>query len=258
MVGQIVLRRQQQRRRSACPTTRGRATRNFCPAARPLAVQRAAARAGSVNGLRDTNSRPGLRALRSIRARSGSTSLEGSRLFERISASFPSTYPTRVELSTARLSTRPEIGHPDRRRCQRSSRSGAGREPVGARACSMRCREAVRLPTSRSTSRPITLNGAAARWRRPPPPPTTPGSPCARSAGDFTGALALAAAARRRRVGLLLPAALIGNFEYPADCRRALAPRFAGWIDGGALLIGVEPRQGSRRCCTPHTTTPRA
>lgn len=151
--------------------------------------------------------------------------VEGSRLFERI-CELPEYYPTRAELALL-----------DHHAGELAELIGAGAEIVefGAGA-SVKVR--ILLDALQSPRRFIpvdisveALHAAAdllrADYSRLEVLPV---------AGDFTAGLSLPAAAGRR-VGFF-PGSSIGNFEPPQA--EALLRRFAGWLGGGGLLIGVD------------------
>lgn len=150
---------------------------------------------------------------------------EGSRLFERI-CELPEYYPTRTELGLLDHIA-PEV----------AARVGPGAEIVefGAGA-SVKVRlllDALRKPRRFV---PVDISGehleqAAAQLRA-----DYPGLAVEPLAADFTQALALPPALGRR-VGFY-PGGSIGNFEPEAAV--TLLRRFGGWLEGGALLIGVD------------------
>lgn len=150
---------------------------------------------------------------------------EGSRLFERICET-PEYYPTRTELALL-----------DRHAPAFAALIGPGAEIVefGAGA-SRKVRVLLdALPAPRRFV-PVDISGehlgaAAAALRA-----DYPGLQVQPVVGDFTQRLDLPAPAGRR-VGFY-PGSSIGNFD-PAEAE-ALLRRFAGWLDGGALLIGVD------------------
>jgi dimethylhistidine N-methyltransferase len=149
----------------------------------------------------------------------------GSRLFEAICEQ-PEYYPTRTELALLDHLA-PEI----------ATRIGPGAEIVefGAGA-SVKVR--VLLDALRTPHRfvPVDISGehlqaAAAQLRA-----DYAGLEVAPLVGDFTADLALPPPSGRR-VGFF-PGSSIGNFE-PAVAEQVLR-RFRGWLEGGALLIGVD------------------
>lgn len=150
---------------------------------------------------------------------------EGSRLFERICET-PEYYPTRTELALL-----------DRHAPAFAALIGPGAEIVefGAGA-SRKVRVLLdALPAPRRFV-PVDISGehlgaAAAALRA-----DYPGLQVQPVVGDFTQRLDLPAPAGRR-VGFY-PGSSIGNFD-PAEAE-ALLRRFAGWLDGGGLLIGVD------------------
>jgi dimethylhistidine N-methyltransferase len=150
----------------------------------------------------------------------------GSKLFERI-CELPEYYPTRTELALL-----------DRHAQAIAERIGRGAEIVefGAGA-SVKVR--VLLDALKSARRfvPVDISGehlveAAARLRT-----DYPGLEVTPLAADFTAARLALPAAAGRRAGFF-PGSSIGNFE-PAEAERLLA-RFAAWLEGGGLLIGVD------------------
>lgn len=150
---------------------------------------------------------------------------EGSRLFERICET-PEYYPTRTELAML-----------DRHAPDIAALIGPGAEIVEFGAGASR-KVRVLLDALQAPRRfvPVDISGehlagAAAALRH-----DYPGLQVLPVAGDFTQALALPPAAGRR-VGFY-PGSSIGNFD-PVEAE-ALLRRFAGWLDGGALLIGVD------------------
>jgi len=150
---------------------------------------------------------------------------EGSRLFERI-CELPEYYPTRTELALLDRHA-PAIG----------TLIGPGAEIVefGAGA-SRKVRVLLDAMVSPCCFVPIDISGehlaeAVAALRS-----DYPGLAVRPLAADFTVDLELPPAAGRR-VGFF-PGSSIGNFE-PAEAERLLH-RFAGWLGGGALLIGVD------------------
>ncbi len=149
----------------------------------------------------------------------------GSRLFERI-CELPEYYPTRTELALL-----------DRHAGEIAALIGAGAEIVEFGAGASR---KVRLLLSALEQPrrfvPVDISGehlveAAAALRA-----DHPGLAVQPLVADFTGELVLPAAAGRR-IGFF-PGSSIGNFE-PTEAERLLR-RFAGWLDGGGLLIGVD------------------
>lgn len=150
---------------------------------------------------------------------------EGSRLFERICET-PEYYPTRTELALL-----------DRHAPEIARLAGPGAEIVepGAGA-SRKVRVLLDALTSPACFVPVDISGdylesSAAALRR-----DHPGLEVRPVAGDFTQPLALPPA-RGRRIGFY-PGSSIGNFD-PPDAE-ALLRRFAGWLDGGPLLVGVD------------------
>lgn len=150
---------------------------------------------------------------------------EGSRLFERI-CDLPEYYPTRTELALL-----------DHHAPAFAARIGPGAEIVefGAGA-SVKVRmllAALRAPR-RFVPVDISgeyLNGAAAALRA-----DHPGLEVVPVAADFTADIQLPPPSGRR-FGFF-PGSSIGNFE-PDEAERLLR-RFRGWLEGGALLIGVD------------------
>jgi len=150
---------------------------------------------------------------------------EGSTLFEAICEQ-PEYYPTRTELALL-----------DRHAPAFGALIGPGAEILefGAGA-SRKVRLLLDALSAPRAFVPVDISGehlaasAAALARDYPSLAVRP------LAGDFTGDLALPAPAGRR-VGFF-PGSSIGNFE-PAEAERLLR-RFAGWLHGGALLIGVD------------------
>jgi dimethylhistidine N-methyltransferase len=150
----------------------------------------------------------------------------GSALFERI-CELPEYYPTRTEIALL-----------DRHAQAMADRIGRGAEIVefGAGA-SVKVR--VLLDALQSPRRfvPVDISGehlveAAQRLRA-----DYPGLEVMPLAADFTAATLALPAAAGRRVGFF-PGSSIGNFE-PEQAVRLLA-RFAAWLEGGGLLIGVD------------------
>jgi dimethylhistidine N-methyltransferase len=150
---------------------------------------------------------------------------EGSRLFERI-CELPEYYPTRTELAML-----------DHHASEFAALIGEGAEIVefGAGA-SVKVR--ILLDALHDPRRfvPVDISGAALHTAAALLRADYPRLQVLPLAGDFTGDLRLPAAAGRR-VGFF-PGSSIGNFE-PAQAQ-GLLRRFAGWLEGGALLIGVD------------------
>ena len=150
----------------------------------------------------------------------------GSALFDRI-CELPEYYPTRTELALL-----------DRHAEALAARIGPGAEIVEFGAGSS-VKVRVLLDALQAPRRfvPVDISGehlAEAAMRLRADYPRLDVHPLA---ADFTvGSLALPAAAGRR-VGFF-PGSSIGNFD-PAEAERLLT-RFAGWLDGGGLLIGVD------------------
>jgi dimethylhistidine N-methyltransferase len=150
---------------------------------------------------------------------------EGSKLFERICA-LPEYYPTRTELALL-----------EAHGAEIAERIGPGAEIVEFGAgTSLKVRSLLRRMRAPSRFVPVDISaaclheGAAALKRDHPQLQVEP------LAADFTAPLELPAPAGRR-LGFF-PGSSIGNFDPPAAC--ALLARFRGWLDGGALLIGVD------------------
>lgn len=150
---------------------------------------------------------------------------EGSRLFERI-CELPEYYPTRTELALL-----------DRHADEFAARIGPGAEIVefGAGA-SVKVRLLLQALESPRRFVPVDISGehlaeAAAALRA-----DFPGLAVEPLAADFTASLALPPPVGRR-IGFF-PGSSIGNFEPDEAC--ALLARFRRWLDGGALLIGVD------------------
>jgi len=150
----------------------------------------------------------------------------GSALFDRI-CELPEYYPTRTELALL-----------DRHAEALAARIGPGAEIVEFGAGSS-VKVRVLLDALQAPRRfvPVDISGehlAEAATRLHADYPRLDVHPLA---ADFTvGTLVLPAAAGRR-VGFF-PGSSIGNFD-PAEAERLLT-RFAGWLDGGGLLIGVD------------------
>lgn len=149
----------------------------------------------------------------------------GSRLFEQI-CELPEYYPTRTEIALL-----------DHLAPELAARIGAGAEIVefGAGA-SVKVRLLLDALQQPRRFVPVDVSGAqllaaAAQLRA-----DYPGLQVLPQVADFTAALALPPAAGRR-LGFF-PGSSIGNFEPEAAA--ALLRRFAGWLGGGALLIGVD------------------
>ncbi len=154
---------------------------------------------------------------------------EGSRLFERI-CELPEYYPTRTEFALL-----------DHHAPEMARLIGPAAEIIEFGAGASR-KVRVLLDALESPRRfvPVDISGdhlaeSAAVLRG-----DYPGLDVEPIAADFTAGLKLPPAARGaagRRVGFF-PGSSIGNFE-PAEAE-ALLRRFAGWLDGGGLLIGVD------------------
>lgn len=149
----------------------------------------------------------------------------GSRLFERI-CELPEYYPTRTELALLARHAGAMAAH-----------IGPGAEIVEFGAGASR-KVRLLLDALEAPRRfvPVDISGehlaeAAAALRA-----DYPRLDVQPLAADFTAGLALPPAAGRR-VGFF-PGSSIGNFE--PDAAAALLRRFAGWLGGGGLLIGVD------------------
>jgi dimethylhistidine N-methyltransferase len=149
----------------------------------------------------------------------------GSALFERICET-PEYYPTRTEFALL-----------DRHLPAIAALVGPGAEIVEFGAGSLR-KVRLLLDALQAPRRyvPVDISAAYLRSASDALRAERPGLDVRPLAADFTGPLELPPAAGRR-VGFF-PGSSIGNWE-PADAERLLR-RFAGWLDGGGLLIGVD------------------
>lgn len=150
----------------------------------------------------------------------------GSALFDRI-CGLPEYYPTRTEMALL-----------DRHAPEFAARIGPGAEIVEFGAGSSRkLRVLLGALSSPAAYLPVDISGdhlmqeAAALQADHPRLDVRP------QVGDFTAPDFELPPPEGRRVGFF-PGSSIGNFE-PAEAE-ALLRRFAGWLRGGALLIGVD------------------
>ena len=149
----------------------------------------------------------------------------GSRLFEQI-CELPEYYPTRTELALL-----------DRHAPEFAQRMGPGAEIVefGAGA-SVKVRMLLAASGQVRCFVPIDISGEYLAGVATELRSSYPGLAVVPVAGDFTTDIDLPAA-EGTRLGFF-PGSSIGNFEPAAA--QALLQRFAGWLQGGALLIGVD------------------
>jgi dimethylhistidine N-methyltransferase len=150
---------------------------------------------------------------------------EGSRLFERI-CELPEYYPTRTEFALL-----------DHHAPELATLIGPGAEIVEFGAGASR-KVRVLLDALQAPRRfvPVDISGEHLAESAAMLSGDYPGLEVRPLAADFTGPLTLPPAAGRR-VGFF-PGSSIGNFE-PAEAE-VLLRRFAGWLGGGGLLIGVD------------------
>ena len=150
----------------------------------------------------------------------------GSALFERI-CDLPEYYPTRTEFVLL-----------DRHAEAMAALIGPGAEIIEFGAGASR-KVRVLLDALAGARRfvPVDISGehlAAAATRLRADYPALEVQPVV---ADFTDAAATLPAAVGRRIGFY-PGSSIGNFD-PDEAQRLLQ-RFAGWLDGGGLLVGVD------------------